>query len=171
MLWCDRNSSLLEGWPGAGMRHCRHRKRRPCKLATMKRPSRFAQLPRFFLETASRTQAPRRPEAVLQSCTSLASTLWSLRLQAATWRSVRFSAAGLEGRRGHTASQALVGAQLQPLMRTLQTNLDACQFGGVVRRSTRDAIALFADTGSNDEGNAPPAELVVSSCPRCLAWP
>ena len=40
--------------------------------------------------------------------------------------------------------KALVGAQLQPLMRTLQSNLDACQFGvrGVVRRSTRDAIAL-----------------------------
>ena len=38
---------------------------------------------------------------------------------------------------------ALVGAQLQPLMRILQSNLDACQFGeGVVRRSTRDAIAL-----------------------------
>ena len=45
--------------------------------------------------------------------------------------------------------KALVGAQLQPLMRTLQSNLDACQFGegggrgvGVVRSSTRDAIAL-----------------------------
>ena len=32
--------------------------------------------------------------------------------------------------------KALVGAQLQPLMRTLQSNLDACQFGWVVRRST-----------------------------------
>ena len=38
--------------------------------------------------------------------------------------------------------KALVGAQLKPLMRTLQSNLDACQFGAVVRRSTRDAIAL-----------------------------
>ena len=38
--------------------------------------------------------------------------------------------------------KALVGAQLQPLMRTLQSNLDACQFREVVRRSTRDAIAL-----------------------------
>ena len=37
---------------------------------------------------------------------------------------------------------ALVGAQLQPLMRTLQANLDPCQTGEVVRRSTRDAIAL-----------------------------
>ena len=27
-------------------------------------------------------------------------------------------------------------------MRTLQSNLDACQFGEVVRRSTRDAVAL-----------------------------
>ena len=38
--------------------------------------------------------------------------------------------------------KAVVGAPLQPLMRTLQSNLDACQFGRVVRRSTRDAIAL-----------------------------
>ena len=37
--------------------------------------------------------------------------------------------------------KALVGVQLQPVM-SLQSNLDACQFGWVVRRSTRDAIAL-----------------------------
>ena len=37
---------------------------------------------------------------------------------------------------------AFVSAQLQPTMMTLQRNLDACQFGGVARPSTRDAIAL-----------------------------
>ena len=41
--------------------------------------------------------------------------------------------------------KALVGAQLQPLMRTLHSNLDACQSGRVVRRSTRDAIALAGE--------------------------
>ena len=51
--------------------------------------------------------------------------------------------------------KALVGAQLQPMMRTLQKNLDPCQFGGVVRRSTRDAIALADEVSAPTTKTAP----------------
>ena len=69
--------------------------------------------------------------------------------------------------------KALVGAQLQPLMRTLQSNLDACRFGVVVLRLTlsRWQMRFFADTGSIDEGNVLPAEHVRDSSPLNLAWP
>ena len=71
--------------------------------------------------------------------------------------------------------KALVGAQLQPLMRTLQSNLDACQFGGLCAAAlvtlSRWQMRFFADTGSIDEGNVLPAEHVRDSSPLNLAWP
>ena len=73
--------------------------------------------------------------------------------------------------------KALVGAQLQPLMRTLQSKLDACQFGegGLWRRSTRDSIALADEIlrryHSIDEGNVLPTEHVRDSSSLNFAWP
>ena len=72
--------------------------------------------------------------------------------------------------------KALVGAQLQPLMRTLQSNLDACQFGRGLCAAALVTLLHWqmrfsADTDSSDVGSVPPAEHVVGSSPLNIAWP